>query len=189
MIKLCTTVNTYLTGKLSCLCSSNACRPLSVPLVTAEALTINSVVPCSPAESDMAILHPLHGKDLSLMHIPQSPALVLARGRYLGQMVFWKSSMTTASRYSRETKVENGITWQCGCKGHVVVPQSLSCVRLFANPWTAARQASLSSTFSQSLLKFMLSNHLILCRPFLLLPAELCLILDCDWVPGALRTH
>ena len=52
--------------------------------------------------------------------------------------------------------------------------QSLSCVQLFAIPWTAARQA-LSSTISRSLLKFtsiesvMLSNHLILCHSLLLL--------------------
>ena len=55
--------------------------------------------------------------------------------------------------------------------------QSLSHVRLFATPWTAARQASLSITTSQSLLKLMStelvtpSNHLILCRPLLLLPS------------------
>ena len=55
--------------------------------------------------------------------------------------------------------------------------QSLSCVRLFATPWTAARQASLSITNSQSLLKLMSmesvmpSNHLILCRPLLLPPS------------------
>ena len=54
--------------------------------------------------------------------------------------------------------------------------QSLSCVRLFVNPWTAARQASLSIINSQSLLKLMSielvmpSNHLILCHPLLLLP-------------------
>ena len=54
-----------------------------------------------------------------------------------------------------------------------VVVQSLNCVRLFATPWTAARQAPLSSTISQSLLKLMLielmmlSNYLILCcTPF-----------------------
>ena len=53
--------------------------------------------------------------------------------------------------------------------------QSLCCVRLFATPWTAACQASLSITNSQSLLKLlsielaMLSNHLILCYPLLLL--------------------
>ena len=54
---------------------------------------------------------------------------------------------------------------------------SLSCVRLCVTPWTAARQASLSIINSQSLLKLMsidsvmLSNHLILCHPFLLLPS------------------
>ena len=53
--------------------------------------------------------------------------------------------------------------------------QFLSHVWLFATPWTAARQASLSITNSQSLLKLMSiesvmpSNHLILCCPFLLL--------------------
>ena len=55
--------------------------------------------------------------------------------------------------------------------------QLLSRVRLFATPWTAARQASLSITHSQSLLKLMSielvmpSSHLILCRPPLPLPS------------------
>ena len=54
--------------------------------------------------------------------------------------------------------------------------QSLSHVWLFATPWITAHQASLSITNSQSLLKptsiesVMPSNHLILCRPLLLLP-------------------
>ena len=53
----------------------------------------------------------------------------------------------------------------------------LSHVRLFATPWIAACQASLSITSSWSLLKFMSiklvmpSNHLILCCPLLLLPS------------------
>ena len=53
--------------------------------------------------------------------------------------------------------------------------QLLSHVQLFATPWTAAHQASWSITNSRSLLKFtstesvMPSNHLILCRPLLLL--------------------
>ena len=57
------------------------------------------------------------------------------------------------------------------------VVQLLSHVQLFATPWTAARQASLSFTVSWSLLTFvsiesmMPSNHLILCRPLLLLPS------------------
>ena len=55
--------------------------------------------------------------------------------------------------------------------------QSLSHVRLFATPRTAARQASLSITISQSSLKLtsielvMPSSHLILCCPLLLLPS------------------
>ena len=57
---------------------------------------------------------------------------------------------------------------------HLVV-QSLNCVHFFATPWTATCQASLSSTISWSLLKFMfiklvmLSNHLLLCHLLLLL--------------------
>ena len=52
--------------------------------------------------------------------------------------------------------------------------QLLSCVQLFATPWTAARQTSLSITNSQSLLNLtsiksvMPSNHLVLCCPLLL---------------------
>ena len=54
--------------------------------------------------------------------------------------------------------------------------QSLSCVRLFATPWIAAHQASLSITNSwssprlTSIESVMPSSHLILCRPLLLLP-------------------
>ena len=62
----------------------------------------------------------------------------------------------------------------CLSKGSV---QSLSCVWLFATPWTAACQASLSITSSQTLLKLMSiesvmpSKHLILCHPLLLPPS------------------
>ena len=55
--------------------------------------------------------------------------------------------------------------------------RSLSHVQLFATPWTTAHQVSLSVTNSRSLLKLMSvesvmpSNHLILCRPLLLLPS------------------
>ena len=60
---------------------------------------------------------------------------------------------------------------------HFSLVQSLSRVRLFVTPWTTARQASLFITNSQSLPKLifievvMLSNHLILCRPLLLMPS------------------
>ena len=68
----------------------------------------------------------------------------------------------------------------CFLKSHIICKrkvQSLSHVPLFVTPWTAARQASLSITISQSLLKPMSiesvipSNHLILCHPLLLLPS------------------
>ena len=55
--------------------------------------------------------------------------------------------------------------------------QSLSHIRLFATPWTAASQVSLSITSSWSCLRLMSieavmpSNHLILCHPLLLLPS------------------
>ena len=60
---------------------------------------------------------------------------------------------------------------------YVIVVQSLSHVWLFATPWTAACQASLSFTISWSLLKLMSiesvipSSHLILCLPLFLLPS------------------
>ena len=78
------------------------------------------------------------------------------------------------------------VTWPCmwkiiqdyhsGPRVTVSSIQSLSCVRLFATPWIAARQASLSITNFWTALKLMSiksvmpSNHLILCRPLLLLP-------------------
>ena len=78
---------------------------------------------------------------------------------------FWSQLMMVASvvKYSWEVLSISG--------------QSLSRFRLLVAPWTAARQASLSITNSQSLLKpmstesVMPSNHLILCRPLLLLPS------------------
>ena len=64
-----------------------------------------------------------------------------------------------------------------GCKLELDSVQSLSHVRLFATPWTASRQASLSITSSRSPPRpmsfelVMPSNHLILCCPLLLLPS------------------
>ena len=68
------------------------------------------------------------------------------------------------------------IKWDTNCILQISSVQSLSHVLLFAAPWTAARQDSLSITSSRSLLKLMSiesvmpSNYLILCRPLLLLP-------------------
>ena len=67
--------------------------------------------------------------------------------------------------------------WRTLMGENVVVVQFLTFVQLFVTPWTAACQASLSFTISQSLLKLMSielvmpSNYLILCHPLLLLPS------------------
>ena len=69
------------------------------------------------------------------------------------------------------------ISFICNSLSHIVVVESLSHIQLFVAAWTAACQAFLSFTISQSLLKFMsielvmLSNHLILCHLLLLLPS------------------
>ena len=82
----------------------------------------------------------------------------------------------TVEELQRESTTELLITLYHAVLGSFSSVQSLSCVRLFATPWTAARQASLSITNSwsspkpMSIESVMPSNHLILCRPLLLLP-------------------
>ena len=72
------------------------------------------------------------------------------------------------------TRLESLLLWMSKSISSV---QSLSHVQRFATPWTTTRQASLSITNSQNLLKLMSiesvmpSNHLILCHPFFLLPS------------------
>ena len=76
-----------------------------------------------------------------------------------------------------KTLVVPASSWAVKMDNKIIVVQTLSCIQLFATPWTAACQASLSLTISWSLLKLtsiesmMPSNHLILCRPLLLLPS------------------
>ena len=78
---------------------------------------------------------------------------------------FWLSNLCLSRNWSNLCKLFSSV-------------QSFSCVRLFATPRTAARQASLSITNSWSLLKLMSiesvmpSNHLIFCYP-LLLPSSI----------------
>ena len=74
-----------------------------------------------------------------------------------------------------------------------VVVQSLSCVQLFAASWITVRQPFLSLTISCSLLKLMSiesvmpSNHLILCRPFLLSPSIFPSISLFQWLALCIR--
>ena len=73
------------------------------------------------------------------------------------------------ARFRRFKLIPNSFQFSSG--------QSLSQVRLFMTPWTAARQASLSITNPRRLLKLISiesvipSNHLILCHPLLLQPS------------------
>ena len=95
-----------------------------------------------------------------------------------GAVRAWSSSILCVKRYHWLLLQQDRIFFSLTChsKPFQVASsvQSLSCVRLFATPWTVACQTSLSITNSQSLLKLMsielvmLSNHLILCRPLLL---------------------
>ena len=93
-------------------------------------------------------------------------------------------SVAAGSEYTAFGSCGSRALWFYGARGwwDLSLPssvQSLSCVQLFATPWTAARQPSLSITKSRSLLKFMSFelvmpfNHLILCYPLLLRPSIL----------------
>ena len=79
------------------------------------------------------------------------------------------------SKQKRRPREADSLQW-CN-NSHISSVQSLSRVQLFATPWTAARQASLSITNSRSPPKpmsielVMPSNHLVLCCPLLLLPS------------------
>ena len=98
---------------------------------------------------------------VSLSHRWYFPSLTNLTNLYLKKKCAWqKSSMM------HDPPGNQGSFWL-----------SLSRVRLFATPWTAAHQASLSITNSRSFLKLMSiksvmpSNHLILCHPLLILPS------------------
>ena len=93
----------------------------------------------------------------------------------------WRIPMDRGARWATVYRATKSQTWLTHNTHTYIVQfssvQLLSCVLLFVTPWTAARQASLSITNCQSLLKLksvesvMPSNHLILCCPLLLLPS------------------
>ena len=89
----------------------------------------------------------------------------------------WVSSLQSKHRPTRWLNVSKIIRFKFTfCKIQFSSVQLLSCVQLFATPWIATRQATLSITNSLSSPKLMSiewvmpSSHLILCRPLLLLP-------------------
>ena len=132
-------------------------------------------------------IHPRGGNIGSGRDISPSPLTYLSPYKYLliaqahPRSMFITSSSKTAflpdySYYTRTSQV----TWLCSFSTSIISfssVQLLSHVWLFATPWTAAHQASLFITNSQSLLKLMSvesvmpSNHLTLCCLLLLLPS------------------
>ena len=91
--------------------------------------------------------------------------------------IFWRWSWWDVGSEQKQKFTDACTKWSsfcfCFCFFQFSSLQSLSCIRLFATPWTAACQASLSITNSWSWLKLvsiesiMPSNHLILCHPLL----------------------
>ena len=103
---------------------------------------------------------------------------LVKRVRYHGswaELISMASLTDSHKLYSADHDSQGGCEWISSLYIVVVVVQALSHVQLFATPWTAVCQASLSFTISWSLLKLILiksvtpSNHLVFCLPLLLL--------------------
>ena len=124
----------------------------------------------SLSSSPLFLSLPSFPKSLSERQVPQDK--VSSHSLHLiPAFPYWLPTNFTSCTFSFPDNTEP-FNWFCFSSVQLV-----SCVRLFVTPWTAAQQASLSITNSLSLLKLMPialvmpSNHLILCRPLLLLPS------------------
>ena len=88
--------------------------------------------------------------------------------------------------------IARNVNWCIHYAKEYIVVQSVSCVQIFATPWTAAFQASLSFTVSRSLLRLMSiesvmpASHLILCCLLLLFSS---IQFSCSVVSNSLRPH
>ena len=101
--------------------------------------------------------------------------LIFLDSQFFFFFLFYLLNYQSIITHLQETwKIQNKVTYSCTMCVHV---QSPSHVWLFVTPWTAACQASLALTISQTLPKFlsmesvMPSNHFILCCPLILLPS------------------
>ena len=105
---------------------------------------------------------------------------VVDRNSYRDQGPIWlwkKTSLLLQSHFREFRWPQHQMWWLILCQTWLSSVQSLNHIWLFATPWTAEHQASLSITNSRSLLKIMSiklvmpSNHLVLWHPLLLLPS------------------
>ena len=150
---------------------------------------------CSPTCTETQVLLP--GAELGFFNVPgnsrlqpqdQACELEYLHGRIPAGTCITKGCSHGRVSFSSETRHKLlGLSWS---GGHFVVVESFSSVCLFATPWTAAHQASMSFTISRSLLKLMFIesvmayDRLILCHPLLLLPSVFCSIriFSSEWV-------
>ena len=102
----------------------------------------------------------------------------LGEEKWLARASMARNQQNQDSNANVDFKAYNSLIWLLNITQWItlIVLQSLNCVWLFATPWTAACQASLSFIISWNLLKKLMSiesvmpsNHLILCCPLLLL--------------------
>ena len=145
-------------------------KPLSPGYEPDSAVSLARITPVGPAQ-EREFLAGWFGAGL--------PFQAGKRVRYHGSWAELTSmaSLTDSHKlHSTDHDSQGGCEWISSLY-IVVVVQALSRVQLFATPWTAACQASLSFTISWSLLKLMSiesvmpPKHLILCCPLFLLPS------------------
>ena len=112
---------------------------------------------------------------MDLVHVSVGSSTITNVPLWWRILIMWKPCMCKDREYVKTFVLST--QFYCKPKTAFSSVQSVSRVRLFATPWTAARPASLSIAKSRSLLRLMSIesvmpfNHLILCQPLLLPPS------------------
>ena len=134
-------------------------------------MSIESVMPSNHLVLCRPLLLPSIFPSISVFSVSQFFTSGGQRNKNCCQLSQDLSQITRCTPVSKMLKYENSINFETEVIWYYSSVQSLSPVWLFATPWTAARQASLTFTVSWSLLKLMSiesvmpSNHLILSSP------------------------
>ena len=132
---------------------------------------------CSIAQSCLILCNPMNCSMPGFPVLHHLPELVQTHVHWVSDAIQPSRPLSSSSPPAFNFSKHRGLLKWVSSSHQFSSVQSLSHVQLFAIPWTAACQASLSFTISWSLLKLMsiesvmLSNHFILCHPLLLLPS------------------